>query len=91
MKTKKDSTNSDVKVENTENTALPETSGPQAQLGHLENPEPLTDEYVSELLTSNKTSWNIVIPKKNIFIIIILALISWGIVGLILLLVYRTY
>lgn len=91
MKTKKDAANSEVKVENPVDTVIPDPFEPGAQPGHMEKPEPLTDEYVSGLLTSDKTSWNIVIPKKNILIIIILALLSWGIVGLISLLVYRIY
>ncbi|MHB1179715.1 MAG: hypothetical protein ACYCZO_15475 [Daejeonella sp.] len=91
MKTKKESTNSEIEIGKPLNPELPQDSDPGPQIGQMEKPEPLTDKYVSELLTSDKTNWNFIIPKKNIFIIFALALLCWGIVGLISLLIYLIY
>ncbi len=91
MKTKKESTNTEIETGKQANPVFPETSDAEIHLQQNEKSEPLSDDYVSELITSQKTSWNFIIPKKNVLIILALALASWGIVGLISLLIYRLY
>ncbi|MEJ7780300.1 MAG: hypothetical protein WKF68_12000 [Daejeonella sp.] len=91
MKAKNEHANNEKEIGKSNTKAASQPSDIEVNIRQTGKPEPLTEKYVSELLTSDKTSWNFIIPKKNVLTILTLALISWAIVGLIAFLIYRFY
>ncbi len=59
------------------NPATSELSDEMVQIKQQEKHDPLTEKYVSELLSSTKTCWTHFISQRKVLIIAALALISW--------------